>query len=51
MSLMRKSESVKRSKKVRGSPQDRCFGLLDVDENTAAELMAQCPIAFRELGK
>ena len=48
---MWKSESVKRTRKVRGNPQDRCFGLLDVDENTARELMAQYPIVFRELGK
>ena len=48
---MWKIESVKKTRKVRGNPQDRCFGLLDVDENTAKELMAQCPIAFRELGK
>ena len=48
---MRKSESVKKARKARGHPQDRCFGLLDVDENTAGELMAQCPVAFRELGK
>lgn len=48
---MRKNESVKKAGKARGSPQDRCFGLLDVDENTAGELIAQCPVAFRELGK
>ena len=35
----------------RTTPQDRCFGLLDVDEDTAGELMSQCPVAFRELGK
>lgn len=45
---MRKSESVK---KVKGNPQDRCFGLLSIDERTARELMAQYPIVFRELGK
>lgn len=45
---MERSESIK---KVRGNPQDRCFGLLNIDENTAKELMAQYPIVFRELGK
>lgn len=46
-----KKKSTKMPKRVKGNPQDRCFGLLTVDENTAKELMAQCPIAFRELGK
>ena len=38
-------------KKDRGIPQERCFGLLDVDENTAKELMAEYPIVFSELSK
>ena len=29
--------------------QDRCFGLLDVDEDTAGALMSQCPITLIKL--
>lgn len=46
---MRENESDKSARK--DEPKDRCFGLLDVDERTAKELIAQCPVAFRELGK
>ena len=35
----------------RDDPQSRCFGLLDVDENTAKEIMDQYPVAFSELAK